>query len=46
VLQRNGAQVLTSQGPDILGQITNYDFFTASGDSYGISPPVHLQINN
>jgi len=45
-LQRNGTQVLTTRGPNILGQITNYDFFPASGYSYGMAPPVHLQISN
>jgi len=46
VLQRNGVQVLTTQGPNILGRITNYDFFPASGYSYGIGAPVHLQISH
>jgi glucan endo-1,3-alpha-glucosidase len=34
-LRRDGKEVLTVQGPDILSQITNYDFFPASGYAYG-----------
>lgn len=39
-LSRNGTNVLTAQGPNILSQIQNYDFFPASGFSYGLSPGV------
>lgn len=34
-LTRNGNQVLSAQGSPILSQITNYDFFPASGYAYG-----------
>jgi len=33
-LFRNGTNVLSTQGPPILSQITNYDFFPASGFAY------------
>jgi glucan endo-1,3-alpha-glucosidase len=42
-LQRTGVQVLSVQGPNVLAQITNYDYFTTSGDAYGLSAPNHLQ---
>jgi len=35
ILSRSGAAVASVQGPDILSQIQNYDFFPASGFSYG-----------
>lgn len=38
-LTRNGAQVLSVQGPPILSQITNYDYFTASGYAYALQAP-------
>jgi len=34
-LLRNGAVLASARGPDILSQITNYDFFPASGFVYG-----------
>jgi glucan endo-1,3-alpha-glucosidase len=46
---RNGQVVLSVEGPPILSAITNYDFFPASGYTYGISnvvsSPVNLRIN-
>jgi glucan endo-1,3-alpha-glucosidase len=45
-LSRNGAQILSAQGPPILSAITNYDFFPASGYAYGPvvpSSPSHLR---
>lgn len=45
-LTRNGSEVLSVQGPPILSQITNYDFFPASGYAYGpatLPPPVDLR---
>ena len=42
-LTRNGTQVLSVQGPQILSQITNYDYFTVSGFAYGLSAPTSLK---
>lgn len=45
-LSRGGSNILVSQGPDILSQITNYDFFPASGFasvSHGLQPPTHFK---
>ena len=46
-LSRGGSNILTVQGPDILSQITNYDFFPASGYADGptnaVSPPTNLK---
>jgi glucan endo-1,3-alpha-glucosidase len=42
-LKRNGTTVLSVQGPPILSQITNYDFFPASGFVYAIGPPTDLR---
>jgi glucan endo-1,3-alpha-glucosidase len=46
-LRRGGNQVLAIQGPPVLAQITNYDYFTSSGYAYGLTntlvPPVNLQ---
>jgi glucan endo-1,3-alpha-glucosidase len=43
ILRRNGAVVLSEQGPPILSLITNYDFFPASGYAYGsLLPPGNL----
>ena len=42
-LHRNGAQVLSVQGPSILSSITNYDYFPASGYVYGLMPPSNLK---
>jgi glucan endo-1,3-alpha-glucosidase len=39
---RNGFQVLSVQGPQILSSITNYDYFPASGFAYGLSAPTKL----
>ena len=44
-LTRNGTQVLSAQGPPILSQITNYDYFTASGFTYGLPVPINLNAN-
>ena len=41
-VKRNGATVLSVQGPPILSSITNYNFFPASGFAYGLDPPSHL----
>jgi hypothetical protein len=38
-LRRNGTNLLYVHGPTILPQITNYDFFPASGYAYGTFPP-------
>ncbi len=46
-LFRNGRQLMSLQGPDVLAQITNYDYFPASGFVYytnSISPPGNLKI--
>jgi glucan endo-1,3-alpha-glucosidase len=40
-LLRNGTNLLYVQGPTILPQITNYDFFPASGYAYGQVPPAN-----
>ena len=42
-ITRNGNQVLSVQGPPILSQITNYDFFPASGFAYGLPAPLNLK---
>ena len=39
---RGDTRVLSAQGPPILSQITNYDYFTASGFAYGLPAPVNL----
>jgi glucan endo-1,3-alpha-glucosidase len=39
---RNGATVLSVQGPPILSSITNYDYFPASGFVDGLQPPSNL----
>jgi glucan endo-1,3-alpha-glucosidase len=45
-LLRNGAQVLSAQGSNILSQIQNYDFFPASGFAYGKPiPPVDFHVS-
>ena len=44
-LTRNGKMVLSLQGPPIMSQITNYDFFPASGFEYSLSPPSNLRTN-
>jgi glucan endo-1,3-alpha-glucosidase len=47
-LYRGGSQILMAHGPDILSQITNYDFFPASGFAYatnGMNPPKNLKIS-
>ncbi len=41
-LTRNGNRVLSVQGPPILAQITNYDYFPASGFAYALPAPVNL----
>jgi glucan endo-1,3-alpha-glucosidase len=43
-LKRNGTIVLSVQGPPIMSQITNYDFFPASGFAYGLNPPTNLRV--
>jgi glucan endo-1,3-alpha-glucosidase len=46
-LSRNGKQLLTLQGPDVLSRITNYDFFPASGFVYAtntLPPPSNLKV--
>lgn len=43
---RNGVPVLSVQGPPILSVITNYDFFPASGFTYGISNPTPMPPSN
>jgi len=48
-LFRDGRQLVSLQGPDVLSQITNYDFFPASGFAYytnSISPPGNLRVAN
>jgi glucan endo-1,3-alpha-glucosidase len=41
-LRRNGTMVLSVQGPPILSQITNYDYFPASGYTNALVPPRNL----
>jgi len=41
-LRRNGKMILSLQEPPILSQITNYDFFPASGFAYQLTPPKNL----
>ncbi|HEX3799012.1 MAG TPA: endo-1,3-alpha-glucanase family glycosylhydrolase [Verrucomicrobiae bacterium] len=41
---RNGTQVLSAQGPDILSAIQVYDYFPASGYTYGLPAPSNLRI--
>lgn len=46
-LRRSGAQLLTVQGPNILAQITNYNYFVASGYAYGtnaMNAPTNLHV--
>jgi glucan endo-1,3-alpha-glucosidase len=43
-LERNGKVVLSVSGPPIISQITNYDFFPASGFAYGLPSPTNLTI--
>jgi glucan endo-1,3-alpha-glucosidase len=45
-IYRNGIPVLSVQGPPILSQITNYDFFPASGGANPLKPPVDLRTSN
>ena len=48
-LTRHGTLVLSVQGPSIMSQITNYDFFPASGYAYGPvipAPPKNLRTTN
>jgi glucan endo-1,3-alpha-glucosidase len=46
-LLRGGSQVLAIHGPDVLAQITNYDYFTASDYACGLTntmtPPTNLR---
>jgi glucan endo-1,3-alpha-glucosidase len=45
-LQRNSQTVISLQGTNILSTIRNYDYFTASGYTYGqmrLSPPSNLK---
>jgi glucan endo-1,3-alpha-glucosidase len=48
-LTRSGTQVLSVQGPPILSQIANYDFFPTSGCTYSstnsLNPPNNLKTN-
>ena len=45
-LVRNGSQVLSVQGSNILAQIQNYDFFPASGFAYGKpNPPAGFRVS-
>ena len=48
IVRRGRKVVLSAQGPPILSQITNYDFFPASGYTYGVSnvlqPPSNLRV--
>lgn len=47
VLQRAGKKVLSVRGPDILTQITTYNYFPASGHAYGLLPsPQNLRVNH
>ena len=44
-LMRNGAQVFSVQGSNIVSQIQNYDFFPASGFAYGRpNPPLGFRV--
>ena len=47
IVRRSGKVVLSVQGPPILSQIINYDFFPASGYTYGVTnvlqPPINLR---
>jgi len=43
-LVRSGRTAITLQGPDVLGQITNYNYFTASGVLFGPIPPGNLHV--
>lgn len=46
-LWRNGAQVVSVQGPDIQMNISNYDFFPTSGFAYGKpNPPTNVRATN
>jgi len=47
-LKRNGAVVITTNGPPILSQIQLYDYFPASGYAYSLNPPrdLHVQSTN
>lgn len=42
ILRRNGKQLATLSGPDIVTKIRYYDYFVASGYAYGISAPTNL----
>jgi glucan endo-1,3-alpha-glucosidase len=47
-LRRNGTEVLFTKGPSIMTQITNYDFFPASGYAYStnrvVLPPANFKV--
>ena len=43
-LHRAGKPVLSIAGPDVLAQITNYNYFPASGYVYGVVAPLYLKI--
>ncbi len=43
---RGGLPVLYAQGPPIFSQIVNYDYFEASGYTYGLLPPTNVHIGS
>jgi glucan endo-1,3-alpha-glucosidase len=43
-VNRGGVPVLSAQGPPILSQIVNYDYFEASGFTYGLLPPTNVRV--
>jgi glucan endo-1,3-alpha-glucosidase len=45
-LQRSGGPPLAVQGPNVLAQITNYDYFTASGFAKRPIPPGPVQVQH
>lgn len=45
-LIRNGKLLASSRGPDIVTHIQYYDYFTAGGYAYALSPPTGVHITN
>jgi glucan endo-1,3-alpha-glucosidase len=43
-LLRAGSNVFSVQGPNVLAQITNYDYFPATGYAYPVLAPTNLRV--
>jgi hypothetical protein len=44
ILRRNGKQLASARGPDVVTNIQNYDYFVASGCDYALSPPTNMRV--